>query len=185
MRVLNRFQPKTDFIGSAVQYLLAVVFGLFLIVVQTTIVHAASVFHVVPGLVFVFCMCYSIKKGGLPAVVLSAACGFLLDMLNGRPQGLDALLYLYISLGCVTLHDCLYNKSLKVLTAGILTASVVYGAATFGLNFLLWEETRIGFAFTHKIIPEALYNCIVTPILYPFVCKCSVSKDSGRSVCRE
>ena len=185
MKFSNRFQPDSEVFGNAAQYLLTGFFVLLFIVVQTTVIHAAAVFHVVPGLPFVFCMCCSVKKGGMSAILFSVICGFLLDVLNGRPQGADALLYLYISLGCVFMHDCLYNKSLKVMMLCILGASVLYGAATFGIHFLLWGEMRIGFAFSHKIIPEALYNVVVTPILYPFVCKCSAVNSGGRGVYRE
>ena len=185
MKFAKKFDTESDAVSKAIQYLLTDVFVFFLIIVQTTLVHAAAVFHVVPALTFVFCVCYSVKKGGVFAVVLSALCGFLLDILNGRPQGCDALLYMYISLGCVWLYDCVYNKSLKVIMLCVLTASVLYGAASFGINFLLWGETRAGYAFFHKIVPESLYNLIITPILYPFVCKCVGSNGVGRSVYRE
>ena len=182
MKFANNLQTKSDMVRNMIPFVLTALFLFLLIVLQTTVVPSIAVFHVVPGVVFVFCICYSIKNGGLSSIIFSLICGFALDLLNGRPRGCDALFYMYISLGCMLIHDCLYNVSLKIIMLCTFTASVLYGAASFGVSFLLWGETQIGYAFLYKIVPESLYNTVMSPLLYLFVCRCTVHRQDGGRV---
>lgn len=185
MKFLNRFKTEANTASNVFLCLLTGIFVFFLIVIQTTWIHAIEIFRVVPCLTFVFCVCYSIKKGGLLPIIISLACGFVLDALNAGSVGVDALLYMYISLGCVWLNECLFNKSLKVIMLCVLAASLLYTAASFGVYFFIWGETRIGFAFTHKMLPETVYNLVITPVLYPFACRCAGEKVRERGIYRE
>lgn len=186
MKFSNRLQKKSELCGKAAHKLFVGLLLLLLITAQTTVIPAVNLFYAAPNLVFVFCVGYGVETGGLSAIFFSTAAGFLLDMLNGRAHGIDALLYLYISLGCVFLHDVFYGKSLKITMLCVFVASVLYGEAVFGINVFLWGKIKIGFfALTRKITVEALYNVIVALIFYPFLCKCVVDCGAERDVYRE
>lgn len=184
MKCFNRLCLNLKKYAQGAQYLFSAFFILFLIILQTTCIHKIEIFHTVPNLIFVFCVIYSVKNGGLSAVIFSVAAGLLSDMLNGMFRVSDALLYLYISLGCVFIHDRFYVGALRISMLCVLCAAFLYGTAFFGINFLLRGETKLGYALGHRIIPEAIYNFIVSPIVYPFVCKCGadnyLSEDDYR-----
>lgn len=168
-------------IKAAAEYIALGAFLFFLVVIQTTWVHAAAVFHVIPDLVLVFCVCLCLKQGGLFAVSVSVLCGFLLDLSSGRQTGYDALLYLYISAGCVWLRGRIFCRSRKMAMLCVFFASVLYAILVFGIHGTFWNRTSFGNAFLHAILPEASYNALVTLILYPAACRFA----KGRSVYRE
>jgi len=144
----------------------------FLTVLQTTLIESVSVFHTIPSLPTVFLVCFCVQKGDVTAILISAIYGLFLELVSAGTTEHYGILYLYISVGCVYLHNCLYERSLLTTMLIVFFASLMYTAAYFLFNFLIWGNTMFGYAFLYKMLPEALYNTLTTPLLYPLVRMC-------------
>ncbi len=165
------FQDKPIF-----RYLLTAVLVFVLIVLQTTVIRGIEVFHVVPNLLVVMVVCYSLLHEDYSALVVGAICGLLLDIHGGRSVGMNALLCTLLAYLCVCVSGNLYNNNSLVAMVFVLFLSIAYELIIYIFYFAIWGHGSFVYALLYKILPGAVYNSLVTILLYPLVRWLTVAK---------
>lgn len=150
------------------RYALTVVFVFLLTVLQTTVLHAAEIFGVIPNLLLSAVVCYSLTKGDWKALVFGGVCGMLLDFFGGRVVGMNTLLCIYTALVCILLHGGLFNNNAFVAMLFVLAISIVYEFLIYFFGLLIWGQTDVLYALLHKILPGSVYTALITLFVYPF-----------------
>ncbi len=154
---------------NAARYALMVVFIFVLTVIQTTVLHSAEVFGVIPNLLFSCVVCYSLIKGDPKAIVFGIVCGLLLDFFGGRTVGINTLLCMYTALLCVMLHGGLFNNNALVAMLFVFVISVAYETIIYFFNIFIWGYRGIWHAFIYKVLPSSVYTALTALIIYPII----------------
>ena len=165
------FQDKPIF-----KYLLTAVLIFVLIILQTTVVRGVEVCNVIPNLLVVMVVCYSLLHGDYSALAVGAVCGLLLDIHGGRTVGMNALLCTLLAYLCVCVSGNLYNNNSFVALVFVLFLSMAYDLVIYIFNFAIWGHGNFVFVLLHKILPGSVYNSLVTLFLYPLVRRLTVFK---------
>lgn len=141
---------------------------LLLLVMQTTFPEYALFLGVKPNLMLVFTICAALVNGSATGAFIGAGAGLALDLLSGKIIGINALLGMYAGVAVGLINKRIFRNNIFILLLSVFTTSFVYE----GLMFLLYFFFKTGFAsFTFgpiikTVLPEALYNCIVSLIIY-------------------
>ena len=116
--------------------------------------------------VFVFCVCLCFVQGGIFAVGVSVACGFLVDVASGRVFCSDALCYLYISAGCVWLRGRIFYRKRRVQMLLVFGVSVAHYVLAYGLHGMYETVAFLPF-FLYRAVPGALIGAFLSLLFYP------------------
>lgn len=164
----------------------ATVHGLFLailLVVQTTWLEAIAVFGVKPNLFIVYIVtlsCFCSKKEG---AIVGFFFGIMLDFAACKMIGLNAVLLLL--LGFLTADFCeqvIRKNSVWIVMLITLVTSVCYELIYYVISFV--GDLEFKAVFFRTLLPECIYNCLVTVPFYFVIKKLSSTlwTDKGESI---
>jgi len=139
--------------------------------VQTTVLRGIELFHVIPNLLFIFVVCYSLLKEDYSALIYAVLCGVILDLTGGRSIGINALLCTLAAYLCLSVSGNLFNNNLFVSMVFVFVLSLPYELLTYLFYFVIWGRGAFLYAIFLKIIPIAAYNFVCTMALYPLIKK--------------
>ena len=145
------------------------IFIFFEAALQTTVIRGIEVFHVIPNLLFITVVCFSLRRGDYSALVVGAICGLILDMLGGRVVGINTLLCVYVAYLCICISSNLFNNNLFVSMVFVLLFSIPYEFLIYLFYFAIWGQGAFGYALIARILPTVLYNFLFTLVLYPII----------------
>ena len=149
------------------RHVLTGIFILVLTVLQTTVLRGIEIFHVIPNLLFIFVVCYSLLRGDYSALIVAAVCGLILDTIGGRAIGINTLLCTLAAYFCVAVSGNLFNNNSFVAMVFVLLLSLPYELMIYIFYFAIWGRGALGFALLHKLVPAVLYNFVMTFFVYP------------------
>ena len=152
---------------NVARYALMVVFIFVLTVIQTTVLHSAEVFGVIPNLLLSCVVCYSLIKGDPKAIVFGIVCGLVLDFFGGRTVGINTLLCMYTALLCVLLHGGLFNNNALVAMLFVFVISLLYELLIYFFNIFIWGYRGIWYALVYKILFGSVYTALTALLIYP------------------
>lgn len=164
--------------AALLRYILTGIFVFLLTVVQTTILRGIEIMGLVPNLLVVAVICYSLLKDTRPGLVFGIVCGLLLDFIGGRLVGVNTLLCLYIAYLCGLTSDRLFNNNVFVAVLFVVVMSLLYELVFYILNYTLWGNTDFVYALFAKIIPASVYNGLMTFIIYPIIYRLSENRSN-------
>jgi rod shape-determining protein MreD len=122
--------------------------------------------NITPNLALVAVITSAILGGFFYGLIIGFICGILIDCLSLSQTGLH-ILYLTI-IGSMTgyLTKYFYWKKIKVIICVIFLMSLMYGA--FNIISLSLESSRFYSSknFMDIVIPESIYNTILSPFIY-------------------
>lgn len=145
-----------------------------IVLLQSTVFNYIEVFGIKPNLVIVFIVAVSLLRGSGEGMTVGFFAGLSQDLLFGRTIGLYALLGLYLGLGIGSLNRRLYRENYVVVIFFTFVSTVVYELVVYlshGLRALFSGSLDILYALRAVILPEAVYNSIVSIFLYILVFK--------------
>lgn len=137
-----------------------------LLTIQTATPELFELFSVVPNFVLLYCVCCSLKRGSTFAPVFSAFGGLLLDALNRGAMGANGILFFLVGYGCIKLHRLLYHRTLKMVLICVFAATLFFGLASWSFYFLLYQQAASFGDVAFKILYQALYHVLLTPVFY-------------------
>ena len=152
---------------SIARYAVTVLVVFLFTVIQTTLLHAVEIFGIIPNLLLSTVICYSLVKGEPKAIIFGLICGMLLDFFGGRTVGMNTLLCLYTSLICVLLHSGLFNNNTFVAMLFVFVLTIPYELIVYFFNLFIWRQQGFLFALFLRVLPQAVYNALVTIFIYP------------------
>lgn len=149
------------------KYAVLTVLVLLFSAVQTTVLKSAEIMGVVPNLLLVAVICYSLILGNLNSIIFGAVIGLLLDLLSGHMVGVNLILCSLTAYMCAGFNGNLFSNNSFVAAVFVLWITFLYEFVIYILYFLFWSEGHMWFAVTHRILPAALYCAVSAFLIYP------------------
>lgn len=140
------------------------------LIIQTTFIHKFTVFNVFPNIVLVLVFIFALTIDTFDATVFAFVSGFLLDLLTCKIIGLNAILVTYIAFLISLFGKKLFYSNMKSLFLLTIAFTIVYQGVFYFLSYTIWQNGSMESAFP-IIIVEAIYNSIVSVMLYKLVIK--------------
>ncbi len=144
-------------------YLVIIILAL---VIQTTIFTSLSFFVVVPDLILVLVVLFSLINGPNFGIKFGFISGLALDLMVGELIGLNALTKMMIGLIVGLLALRFYKENYVIPFVSVVFATIAdqllyaLGMAIFGVQFSLLTLTE------QMLLPLVLYNGILGLLLY-------------------
>lgn len=149
--------------------------------IQSTVLGSVSVFNVKPNLLMILIVSAALLGSNVEGAIVGFVCGLTQDMLSGRVVGFYALLGLYLGLGVASINKRLYRENVLVAIFTTFTCTIVYEFAVYFLNMFFRGSLGLAFPFKYVILPEAVYNGIVSIVIFLIVLKINNwSEESDR-----
>ena len=143
--------------------LLLFVIGLFMVLLQTTLLQ---LFPVVPDLVLIVCVYWGLHQPTAGAVLGSFALGYSVDVVSSPILGLNAfamsvvILAVYLSSRSIWLHSYVASTFVVLLAALVKGAALVLAWAIFLTTEGFWSGA------VRYIITEALVAAVIAPLVF-------------------
>lgn len=152
------------------RYMFHVVFLLLFSCLQGTLTSLFSVFSIEPNLFIIYVCVVSMLASRRESVIIATVYGGILDILAGRYALFYTVLFIIVAFFLSGLTEKVLKESkfyICSLMVFIITifVDVVYYVIVFYLN----DKLNLGYAFLRLIIPEAIYNGIVSVFMYVFI----------------
>ena len=109
---------------KAIRCVICVLYVFLLLLIQTTVLDSVRIFGIMPNLLLVAVICFSLLTADYRGLVFGIACGLLLDITGGRLIGLNTLFCTYVSFGVIWICDRLYNNN--EIVAAIFTFVITF-----------------------------------------------------------
>lgn len=131
-----------------------------------------SVANIFPDILFTFVLCYALS-GNKPVGVMmtAAACGIIADCMTGRIFGNYLAVYIICAVGIFILRDFIYRESFLVAVLLVFFATMLGKSVFYLINISILKQAGYMYSLFDIIIPEAIYNTLVSFIILPLVRK--------------
>lgn len=134
-------------------------------VLQTTVIHYIDVFGIVPNLIFVYALCYSMYNFPVRSAVLCVIAGIITDMYTMHYVGLNALLIMYMGLSISIFASTLIKKNIFAVTVVVLIASMLYHSVILIINYVVPSYSGFSYPFARFVLPTALYEAVLSVVI--------------------
>lgn len=145
--------------------LLGVLLGVALIL-QATIFDFIRIFGVKPDLVLIIVACYGFIHGSREGAFLGFLGGLLTDFITGHYIGLNALSKMAVGYMVGIGETSLYKENLLIATGAVFVGTLVGQGVYYLLLLIIGINISPGAALWQVILPVAVYNTILTPLIY-------------------
>lgn len=147
---------------------LYVLLVLLIIVLQTTLLEYLTVFGVKPNLVIIFVVCSALLNGSPEGAITGIIMGLAIDMISGKLLGFNALLGMYSGIAVGSLNKRIYKENVLVIMVAAFLTTIIYEWFIFFSYTLFNQEKALMMLnpFTSVILPEAVYNSVISIVLY-------------------
>ena len=139
------------------------------LILQTTVFAEVNLLGAKPELMYLLTICFAILEGPSSGAITGFAGGMAQDFLLDAPKGITALTLTLVGYAAGLARQYIVSPSplLPMILVGVGTAAGIafYQVVAFLLGQL--EET-ISYAIRVTLL-TALYNAILTPIVYPLL----------------
>lgn len=147
-------------------FLLFFLVGIFLLLLQTTLLHLLPIGPVVPDLILVLCVYLGLYHPSVSAALGSFLLGYSVDIVSSPILGLNAFAMSLVFLSVYFGSRSIWIQNPIVTSLVVLLAALVKGAAVVLVSalFLSLEGFWIGAA--RYIISEALVAAVLAPLVF-------------------
>ncbi len=147
-------------------------------IIQTTLLHSLKVHSIIPNLLVVVVVCFSlIETQGLVSAVLGLVCGLLLDITGGKAFGLSALLCMLLAYFCTVMSDKFFKGKFWVSMLFVLIAGFTYELLYYFLCFGMWAKANVFTSLIDVVIPTTIYNTGIAVPLFFFIKRLRLSRQ--------
>ena len=153
----------------------------FFLLLQTTLLHYAKIYGVIPNLLITLTIVTALVRSSTEAL-RSAYSGLCIDMQFGTVLGFYALLGMYAGMAAGIVSRRIYRENVLVVVPFTFVYSIIYESVVFILNNIMTGNISFVYAFTRVILPEAIYNCAVSVLLFPLLVKAGKWFDAAGPV---
>ena len=156
---MNVMQSNRGAIASAV----------LAVVLQIVLAPAIAVSAAVPNIVAVAVLCYALARPQMAGYVMPFLVGLAFDLVSGGPIGPMAFTLTLMSFVVARVFWAVDNDTLFIplvlLCTGLVLVELIFGLFMLALGY------NAGFfdALVHRIVPCALYDCLIGLVAYPLV----------------
>jgi len=126
---------------------------------------------VMPNLFVILILYIGLFTGKIMGITYGIVFGIILDLTIGRKVGITA-----ISLGTIGLASAIFDNNFSkdsriTIMIMVFIATVFFEVINYFLNFIILNINIEIISFIKILIIEAIYNMIITIIIYPLIIK--------------
>jgi rod shape-determining protein MreD len=150
----------------------------FLIMIQTTLAEYISILDVKPNLLLIFIVSAALLRGRAEGAFLGVAAGFLMDIFSGGIFGVYMLAGLYAGYLNGSVNQRLYRENYLVIIFFTFITTIFFETLVYFMNIFLFNigirvqmQTDFLFALINVILPETIYNVIISIPFYALFTK--------------
>lgn len=158
---------------------------LLLMLLQSTLLVYARVYDVKPNLIIVFVIIVALLRGNVEGGTVGFFAGLMLDMLFGKILGFYTLLGFYLGILVGSVNKRLYRENILVVVFFTFVSSIAYETAVYVLNSFMHGSLDLLFPMTRIILPEAVYNSLVSILMYLLLIKINRRFDETGKAARK
>ena len=133
---------------------------------QTTLVPYISLLGAKPNLQLLVVIGWTLIGGSREGLWWALIGGLWLDLLGGTPFGASALALLVASYLVGAGASTIFRERLAIRILSGLAAGLVYGLVLLILLALTGRPTTWSVTFFRVILPDAIYNAVLLPMVY-------------------
>ncbi|MDI6870526.1 MAG: rod shape-determining protein MreD [Bacillota bacterium] len=142
---------------------------LLLTLLETTVIPFARILGIGPNLILLEIVAVALFRGPLAGALLGLAGGALLDLWRGQALGLFALAGGITGYLLGLLEPRLFKDNLLVPALAGLTGTLLFQGAFLLLSSFTGARFPVWPALGRVILPEALYNAVLGPLMFRIV----------------
>jgi rod shape-determining protein MreD len=147
------------------------IFIVLFLVLQTTLLHYIKIHGVMPNLLITFIIVTALIRNSTEGAAVGFFSGLCIDLQFGPVIGFRALLGFFLGLAAGSVNRRIFRENLMVVIFFSFIYSVAYESVIFIINNIMTGDIRFVFAMTKVILPEALYNSVMSVLLFPLLVK--------------
>lgn len=144
------------------------------VLIQATLADYIKIYGVKPNIVLVFVVSVALLRGNMEGAVIGFFTGLAQDMLSGKILGFYCLLGLYLGAIIGSVNKRLYRENFVVVVFFTFISTVVYEWLVYFLSTFMQNQIDLLYPFRSVIFHEAIYNSIMSILVYIFVMKLNV-----------
>ncbi len=133
---------------------------------QTTVFSLHDVTGSAPNLTLILTMSFGIMRGRREGMLTGFFSGLLYDLFFGSYLGIYAFIYMTIGYLNGLFHQKYLMEDISLPVFIIIVDQLFLDLVIFIGNFLLRNRTDLGYFFLHRMIPQLLYDVLITVIIY-------------------
>lgn len=152
-----------------------------LLMLQTTLLQYTRIRGVMPNLLITLTIVTALVRNSTEGAAVGFFSGFCIDMQFGPVLGFYALLGMYTGITAGSLSRRIYRENVLVVVFFTFVYSIAYESVVFIINNIMSGDIGFTFAFTKVILPEAIYNCAVSVLMFPLLVSAGKWFDAARS----
>jgi len=152
-----------------VKYIILSVLLLVSTMLQTNIVGNIEIFGVEPNLFIIMITGFALLNGPFEGAIVGFIAGLIQDVIIGNSVGGFALLGMYLGMIIGISNKRFVKDSLIIAVPFVFISTILYEAVFYIFSFYLKGDNNVLFAFRNIILPEALYNSVITLGLFPLI----------------
>jgi len=160
-----------------IKILVLIVCIFFIVLIQSTILDYIKVYNVKPNLMLIFVICIALLRGNVEGAVSGFLSGLFLDSICGKLLGLYSLLGLYLGLIIGSVNKRIYRENFLVIIFFTFISTIVYEWVVYFFSVSSKTQAEMLFSLTNIILPEAVYNSIVSILVYVLVIKLNIKLE--------
>lgn len=142
------------------------IIALICYLLQATLLGYVEIYGIKPNLIIITTISYALIRGKEEGAAYGAFAGLLLDILGGKTVGVFAIMGMYLGLSVGWLHSRFYKENYvlpALLTAG---GTFIYNFIYYFFGYFISGRDQVIWFLGNNIIPEAIYNGLLSIIIY-------------------
>ena len=145
---------------------------LLLFILDNTLIPFIAINHIYPSILLVFIISYAIINGSFEGMILGILAGAFQDLYFSKCIGINMLSNMVICLLAAEIGKSIFKDKSIVPIVSTFFLSFIKGLFVLGVLFLL----RVKTAGITVVLYKALYDMVISVLLYRFVFKLSETK---------
>ena len=158
---------------------------LLIVLLQTTILHYISIKGVMPNLVIVFIIVTAFMRGSAEGAAVGFFAGLAMDMMFGNILGFYALLGFYLGFSIGSMNKGIFKENLLLVIFFTFIFSIAYEVVVYVINNIMSGSINLLYPLTTIILPEAIYNSVISILIYPLILKAGRYFDRSGKLSRK
>jgi rod shape-determining protein MreD len=159
-------------------FLLFFVVGLFLLLLQSTLLHLVPVGPVVPDLILVLCVYLGLHHASVGAAIGAFLLGYAIDTVSSPILGFNAFSMSLVYLSVYACSRSIWLHHPVVSSVVVMLAALIKGAAMVLVTALFLSVEGLWIGAARYVLWEALIAAFLAPPMFALLKRCQTLVES-------
>lgn len=124
-----------------------------------------------PDLIFVMVISYGLLRGPDEGTLFGLIAGFFLDLLSGGVIGIGALIKMVAGFSAGLMEKVIFKDNLLIPAIAAFFGTIIFELLNLLMHLSFKSHFNFGYTLLYSILPLAVYNTLVAPVIYHFLLK--------------